>query len=105
MTKKITAYEVVDHGIDHCQYFPGCSAVFTEYADCAVGAGCNPAEALSEALEMLANDYDANSNADLNEEMAEAEREFGARDLIAEYCGEDYDGECELYYYVSIRVR
>jgi len=51
---KIGKFELVDHGIDGSQYFQGCGTTFTEYHHVVTGCGDNFAEALDDALEMLA---------------------------------------------------
>lgn len=51
---KIKNYEIIDHGADHMQYFPGVCAAFTPYDDCVTGWGVTPQEALEDALEQLA---------------------------------------------------
>ena len=52
--KAIVEFELVDHGIEHEQYFQGCGLAFTEYTDIATGCGDCPAEAVDDALEQLA---------------------------------------------------
>lgn len=37
--KTIIAYEFVDHGIEHEQYFQGCGLSFTSYTDVVTGTG------------------------------------------------------------------
>ncbi len=51
--KKILEYEIVDHGVEHEQYFQGCGVVFTKFDDVATGLGNSPREALENALEDL----------------------------------------------------
>ena len=31
MTRKVIDFDIVDHGIDHPDYFQGCGIVFTDY--------------------------------------------------------------------------
>lgn len=52
--KTITDFELVDHGIEHEQYFQGCGTAFTSYAECYTGCGDNPAEAVDDCLEQIA---------------------------------------------------
>src|SRR5207248_7017098 len=57
--RRIEDFELVDHGIDHEQYFQGCGVAFTDYTDVATGIGDNPAEAIDDALDQLAqNNWD-----------------------------------------------
>ena len=59
MAKRIVEFELVDHGIEHEQYFQGCGVSFTQFEDVATGIGDNPAEAIDDALECLAQmDWD-----------------------------------------------
>lgn len=81
------ALEVEDHGVDHCQYFPGAGLAFTDYEDCATGTGNTPREALEDALEALAC-----SGWTLSEELeAQALEELGD----AEHADRDYVSEEE----------
>jgi hypothetical protein len=91
--KVAVAFEIVDHGIDNSQYFAGCGTMFTDYTDVGTGTGDTPAEALDDALEMLAQ---GGWNLDIVTEKLPDEP--SASD---EYPGED----SEMYYYVSVRVR
>ncbi len=112
---KITSFQVVDHGIEHAQYFQGCGVAFTEYDECVTGCGDNFAEAINDALESMAEISDS----DLDALEIEIKADLGmvgtfpvkpsATDQFAKYNPpEEEDGEvdfdgCELYYYVSIR--
>ncbi len=55
MSKRIGAFEIIDHGVDHSQYFQGCGTSGTSYTDVATGIGHTPREALEDALEQLAS--------------------------------------------------
>jgi hypothetical protein len=118
---KIEAFDVVDHGIEQCQYFQGESAMFTRFDSCETGCGDTFADALDDALESLAQsdveiDFD-----DLETRIKEflglkpsdplpantsASEWIEAR--AAKYLDADSDSaegfdDCEFYYYVSIR--
>ena len=101
----IEAFELVDHGIEHEQYFQGCGISCTEYNAIATGCGSNPAEAIDDALESLAQqDWDV----DGMEERILAECFTGnsrrpARKLPRKPQVGRKQEDC--YYYVSIRVR
>src|ERR1035438_5584528 len=57
--KTVVEFEMVDHGIENSQYFQGCGLSHTDYDDIATGIGNDPAEAIDDALESLAqNDWD-----------------------------------------------
>ncbi len=113
---KITSFQVVDHGIEHEQYFQGCGVAFTEYDECVTGCGDNFAEALDDALESIAQD-----NIDVDALELEIHRDEdwmgewpttpSATSVFQKHNPEAYDEDsdewdmdgCELYYYVSIR--
>lgn len=101
MTKtQVTAYELIDHGIDYPDYFQGCGVAFTDFTDVATGCGDNPAEAIEDALESLAQagQWDI--------------EDLESRIKAEEFSGKPYPvkpsaskrGE-DAYYYASIRVR
>ena len=52
--KTIVEFEVIDHGIENEQYFQGCGVAFTSYANVATGIGNNPAVAIDDCLEQIA---------------------------------------------------
>lgn len=54
MEKGIEAYQVIDHGVEHSQYFQGCGVAFTEFVDCFTGIGDTAREALDDAIENAA---------------------------------------------------
>jgi len=101
--KKIEKYQILDHGVDHAQYFRGCGTTFTEFQDVATGVGDTAAEALEDALESLAQcDWDTST---ITETLDDEES-------VCDVCEHDRDDRdpdecdgCELHYYVSVRVR
>ena len=96
--KAITAFEVLDHGVEHEQYFQGCGVGCTEYTDVATGIGDSFAEAVDDALEGLAQqEYETEG---MEQRIA---RELGRRRLP---CKKTVRASQEdAYHYVSIRVR
>ena len=46
--------QVINHGIEHSQYFQGCGVSFTHYDDCFTGIGASPGKAYNDALEQIA---------------------------------------------------
>lgn len=91
MARKILAYEVIDHGVDHAQYFLGCGTAFTPFDFVQTGVGSTPHEALEDCLDqiaMLGFDTDGIKNGLSDETPEELE---------------DTDEYSELYYYVSVR--
>ncbi len=90
---KITSFQVVDHGIEHAQYFEGCGVWGTEYDECVTGCGNDAAEALDDALESIAQ-----NGADVS--AIEAEVKADIPDMFSDFVPADAE---EVYYYVSIR--
>ena len=108
----IGEFEVVDHGVDGEQYFPGCGVSCTGFEFCATGCGDSPAEAIDDVLESVAQgDFET----DGMEKRILADlglTEFPAGDCCAECEFGDSDdsdekdaacGACALHYYVSLR--
>ncbi len=56
--KPIVEFEVKWHGIYNDQYFQGCGTSCTEFAECFTGNGDNPREAIREAIEQLASEWE-----------------------------------------------
>lgn len=52
--KGIGEFELIDHGMEHAQYFQGCGVAFTRFAHVVTGIGENPAEAIDDCLEQIA---------------------------------------------------
>lgn len=101
MKKRIAEFELVDHGIDHEQYFQGCGVAYTDFTDVATGIGDNPAEAIEDALESLAqNDWDMDG---IDERILAQEfprkRKLPTKPRVLGRHGD------EAHYYVSIRVK
>lgn len=89
--KRVAEFEVVDLGIDCPDYFQGFGCSFTGYDNCAVGIGCNPAEALDDCLETIAQqDIDVE---DLEARILKSEGEPPATPVA----------EGEAFYHVGIR--
>ena len=47
-------FEIIDHGCDGEQYFPGCGVALTRFTDCATGIGDSAHEAGQDALGQIA---------------------------------------------------
>lgn len=100
--KIVGAFEILDHGIEHSQYFQGCGVSHTPYTDVATGIGDTPGEALDDALEQLAqNDWDV--------EPVERSDDAKPFKVSIAYAHNDCDlrdhDDCELHYHVSVHVR
>lgn len=102
-------YEIVDHGIEHDQYFQGCGTAFTDF-DCVVtGNGDNFAEAVEDCLGQIAEQYSEKEiNVDLLEKQILEDNELeefpNSPSVSVMYKEEiEYGEDIEMYYYVSIR--
>lgn len=113
MTKKVTEYQLVDHGVDGSQYFPGCGVAFTSFEHVATGCGDTFKEALDDCLESIAQD-DVDAEAlealliadgfDVNDESRSAIAECRkANGHLSDEEFEDDSQDWDVYYYVSIR--
>lgn len=83
-------YEIVDHGIEHEQYFQGCGVAFTKYTAVFTGIGNSLREALDDAASQLA------------EQGFEIPTELAAE--IEESTSIDMRTHVDQHYYASIRV-
>jgi hypothetical protein len=105
MEKRIADFQIINHGVDHAQYFQGCGVAFTSYDDAVTGIGDNAREAYDDALEQLAScGYDVGR-------LPSRPRGIRQSDTVDAHLrrnGEDpkeQPEDSELWYYVSIRVR
>lgn len=102
--KTIGTYELIDHGIDHANYFQGCGVSHTSFDYVVTGCGENAKEAFEDALEQIAQDgYDVST---LEESEPDYQSEKAENASVTNYFakrGEEPAEDCELYYYLSIR--
>ena len=101
MNRTPTGWRVVDHGMDHPQYFQGHGVAFTKFEDCATGIGSTKLEAFEDAIDSLAqNGWDVESiNAsDL------AETDLHVHELC-ELANTSDEQECEMMWFVSVDVK
>ena len=105
--KKVTEYEIVDHGIEYEQYFQGCGVSFTKFETVATGIGNSLQEALNDAVEGIAqqgyeipNELEQEINKADNTNHAEEGNETEHTD-----CGDDDCFSADVHYYASIRVK
>jgi len=93
--------KIIDHGIEHEQYFQGCGVAFTKYDVCYTGIGSNASEALEDALEQAAcagiNTSDIQIEQD---ESVPTETELTHTD-----CGSDDCYAQDMYHYLSILIK
>jgi hypothetical protein len=98
--KTIVEFEMVDHGIEHSQYFRGCGLSHTDFEGIATGCGNDPAEAIDDALEGLAQqDWDVEGM----EKRILAQDFPRKRKLPSKPSVPARSEDC--HYYVSIRVK
>jgi len=95
---KINDFEVVNHGIDHSDYFQGCGVSFSNYSHVVTGCGQNFAEAIEDALDQISQQPE---NFDAEELVSRILKDmnknhFPRRPQVKQ---SNYDH----YYYVSIR--
>lgn len=98
--RRIVDYTIVDHGVDHAQYFQGEGPFFSMWDDVATGAGENAKEAYEQAVEQLAqDDWDV-------DKLPKRPRGISTKMKVRRADIEDGDSdESEIHYYVSIKVR
>lgn len=98
-------YELIDHGIDHAQYFQGCGVCFTHFHEVQTGCGENFGKAIQDALEAIA----CSTRGDLAKKLEtqiksdEGWKEWPeSPEANADTPKEELEYS-EMYYYVSIR--
>ncbi len=111
---KISSFEIIDHGIDGSQYFPGCGTSYTPFDYVQTGCGQNALEAFDEALEQIAMSESVDLGAiEKSKEYKTANTKRAQRFTVEAYLKRsgqlkrnqdmsDLEGDCDLYYYVSI---
>lgn len=98
--KPIVEFQILDHGIEHSQYFPGCGFL-PEFRDVATGIGMNAAEAIDDCLEQLACkdwEVDGMEQRILRQELP-GKRKLPTKPAVTSRHGD------EVYYHLSIRVK
>jgi len=102
--QRVTDYELIDHGIEHPQYFQGCGTAYTSYRHVVTGIGDNPAEAIDDCLDQIAMDC---VDAEVLEKRILADEgweAFPTTPSVYALCPQpESDSDRELYYHVSIR--
>ena len=94
---KITDYEIINHGIEHSQYFQGCGTAFTDYHLVSTGIGDSEYDAAQDALEQLYQ-----SGVVTSDEL-EAECETASKEIDPIIASKDEGNE--LHVFISIRVK
>ena len=90
---KLISYEILDHGMDHSQYFQGCGTAFTNFTHVWTGVGNSSKEAYNDALDQAYMDI-----SDLADKFPKRPAGFTLRPTVPA------DSE-DVYFYVSIRAR
>lgn len=103
MPTTILTYEIINHGVEHPDYFQGCGVANTEYTDVVTGIGHSPYTAMEDALETLAAGLDFDSHF-WDGELAKMPKES---DLTDDPWEEDIEVQRvnECFHHVSIRVK
>lgn len=99
--KRIGEFQLIDHGIEHSQYFQGCGIAFTGFANVVTGIGDNPAKAIDDCLEQIAmNGFDVEGM----ESRIIAQEGLKTLPISPSVCGEFGCEETgEAHYFISIR--
>lgn len=112
---KIVAFEFVDDGIEHEQYWAGVGLAFSKFEHVATGIGDDPAEAFEDALGMIAQQESGGVDLSAIEQSEEGQayasahtpsvKEVLDRNRATPEGSEEADEEAsaELHYYLSIR--
>lgn len=90
---KIKAYELIDHGIANCQYFPGCGTSFTKFTHVWTGVGDSSKEAYEDAVDQAYMDI-----GDAADKLPKRPAGFTLRPRIPAY-------SWDVGFYVSIRAK
>lgn len=102
----VLRFQVVDHGEDGSQYFPGCGIIGTDYEDVATGVGDTATEALDDALDSMAqNDVRPSKLQEFemrNHWLTQPSDKSAFASLDHSKCGEDHETD-DWQHYVSIR--
>lgn len=100
--KTIQEYEIVDHGIEHEQYFQGCGTAFTRFETVATGIGNGLKQALNDAADQLAE-----QGYEISNELQSEIDSLDSKETEETHtdCGDEECYSQDVYYYASIRVR
>jgi hypothetical protein len=77
--------EIIDHGIDHAQFFLGCGTTFTKYTDVVTGIGDDFAEAFYDCLEQVAMNIGSERYDEFVKCLIEEYREYMEGDSLKDY--------------------
>lgn len=103
--KTIGEFELIDHRIEHFQYFQGCGIVHTNFGNVVTGIGDNPTEAIDNCLEQMAQgDFDT-EGMEARIMAQEGWKEIPETPSLYDECDECEDdcNYCKTHYHMSIR--
>lgn len=95
-------FEIIDHGCDGEQYFPGCGVAFTSFTDVATGIGDSAREAAEDAADSMAQSM---SSEELDEVAESLDAAIADLSDAPSFDADDPDISPEWHHYVSIRWR
>lgn len=101
----VSRFQVIDHGEDGSQYFPGCGVALTSFDYVSTGVGDTAEEALSDALEQMAmGEPEARPSeaqeAEMRSDWLNKPSDKSAHDSLDAH---DCEDGCDWHHYVSIR--
>ena len=100
--KKVTEYQIVDHGFESPDYFQGCGTAFTNFDDVATGCGDTAKAAFDDALDNLAqSDWNVSG---IKNNISNRMTVRGYLRRLGGLSKQDIE-DSETQYYVSVRVR
>lgn len=97
-------FQIINHGIEHSQYFQGCGILFTGYNECFTGCGISPKEAFEDAFSQLIEYEEISDDIAAQIEAFEGSQAILQMEEIPQEIAEQPE-DGELYCYVSIRVK
>jgi hypothetical protein len=99
--KRIGTFQLIDHGIDHSQYFQGCGVAFTNFDNVVTGIGDNPAETIDDCLEQIAQAGFDTEGMETRIKRQEGWEALPETPSVSDEYGCDETGEA--HYFISIR--
>ena len=97
--KIIGNFELVDHGIEHSQYFQGCGVSYTLFNHVVTGIGDNLSDAVDDCLEQIALNWFETE--DMDDRILK--REGWDTMPLTPNAYELHGSDNEMHYHVSIR--
>ena len=100
--KTIDKFDLVDHGIEHSQCFQGCGLTPTDFDNIAIGIGDNPAEAIDDCLEQMAQAGFKTEGMEMRIMKQEYWVVIPETPSVIRECDVTHEN-CKLHYHISIR--